>query len=101
MVASSTIMSWAVAMTARARPSRRGAAAPVLGEAATDGAAVLTSRAAVPLRAACCPVSGGVADKIISPSISSALNYRRDRSGVMVTVSARFFSAERTADQPP
>jgi hypothetical protein len=64
MVASSTIMSWAVAMTARARPSRRGAADPVLGEAATDATAVLTSRAAEPLKAAWCPVSGGVADKV-------------------------------------
>ncbi|HYB17454.1 MAG TPA: hypothetical protein VEF71_18565 [Streptosporangiaceae bacterium] len=54
-------MSWAVAMTASARPSRRGAADPVLGEAVTDAAAVLTSRTAAPL-SACCPVSGGVAD---------------------------------------
>ncbi len=56
MVASSTTMSWAVAMTARARPSRRGG--PVDVAAALDAAAILTSRV--------CPVSGDVADKTIS-----------------------------------
>ena len=66
MVASSTTMSWAVAMTARARPSRRGAADPELGVAASLAAAVATCRA-VPLSAACCPVSGGVADNVILP----------------------------------
>jgi hypothetical protein len=50
-------MSCAVAMTARARPSRRGGPAEVL--AALDAAAILTSRVAR-------PVSGDVADKTIS-----------------------------------
>jgi hypothetical protein len=58
MVASSTTMSCAVAMTARARPSRRGGE-PVDVPAALDAAAVLTSRADR-------PVSGVVADKKIS-----------------------------------
>jgi hypothetical protein len=31
--------------------------------AASDAAAILTSRADAPLSAACCPVSGDVADK--------------------------------------
>ena len=63
MVASSTTISCAVAMTARARPSRR-CGAPELGVAvAFDAAAVLTSRAVAPFSAAC-PVSGDVADKI-------------------------------------
>jgi hypothetical protein len=47
---SSTIMSWAVAMTARARPSRLG------------GCAVLAAPTAVP---GIIPVSDEVADKII------------------------------------
>jgi len=51
-------MSCAVAMTARARPSRRGGE-PVDVPAALDTAALLTSRVG-------CPVSGGVADKTIS-----------------------------------
>jgi hypothetical protein len=51
-------MSCAVAMTARARPSRRGGE-PVDVPAALDAAAVLTSRAGR-------PVSGVVADKKIS-----------------------------------
>jgi hypothetical protein len=50
-------MSCAVAMTARARPSRRGGE-PV-DVAALDAAALLTSRVGR-------PVSGGVADKTIS-----------------------------------
>ena len=60
MVASSTTMSCAVAMTARARPSRRGGA-PETPEAlaASDAAALLTSRVTR-------PVSGDVADKTIS-----------------------------------
>jgi hypothetical protein len=57
MVASSTTMSCAVAMTASARPSRR-VGAPELA-AASDAAARLTSRIAD-------PVSGDVADKTIS-----------------------------------
>jgi hypothetical protein len=36
---------------------------------AFDAAAVLTSRAAPPLRAACCPMSGGVADKVDLPKL--------------------------------
>jgi hypothetical protein len=51
-------MSCAVAMTARARPSRRGGE-PVDVPAALDAAAVLTSRVG-------CPVSGVVADKKFS-----------------------------------
>ena len=59
MVASSTTMSCAAAMTASARPSRR-VGAPELGVAvAFDAAALLTSRVG-------CPVSGDVADKTIS-----------------------------------
>jgi len=61
IVASSTTMSWAVAMTARARPSRRGGE-PVDVPAALDAAAVLTSRVG-------CPVSGVVADKTILPRL--------------------------------
>ena len=61
MVASSTTISCAVAMTARARPSRRGGEPADV--AAPDAAAVLTSRVG-------CPVSGGVADKTILPSLS-------------------------------
>ena len=61
MVASSTTMSCAVAMTARARPSRRGGE-PVDVPAALDAAAVLTSRAGR-------PVSGVVADKTILPRL--------------------------------
>ena len=57
MVASSTTMSCAVAMTARARPSRRDGAPEAA--AACDAAALLTSRVG-------CPVSGVVADKTIS-----------------------------------
>jgi hypothetical protein len=56
---SSTIMSWAVAMTARARPSRLGGCA-VLAAAAAPRAATAVPGAV--------PVSGEVADKII-PSI--------------------------------
>jgi hypothetical protein len=70
LVASSTTMSWAGAITARALPSRRGAAAvPEVGEAATGTAAVLTSRGRAPLSAPCCPVSGGVADKVSLPKL--------------------------------
>jgi hypothetical protein len=59
-------MSCAVAMTARARPSRR-VGAPELGVAvAFDAAAVLTSRTGAAPNAAGCPMSGGVADKTIS-----------------------------------
>ena len=73
MVASSTTMSCAVAMTASARPSRR-VGAPEPGVAvAFDAAALLTTRVG-------CPVSGDVADKTIS-LIEGALNHRRDRRG--------------------
>ena len=59
IVASSTTMSCAAAMTASARPSRR-VGAPELGVAvAFDAAALLTTRVG-------CPVSGDVADKTIS-----------------------------------
>jgi hypothetical protein len=61
MVASSTTMSWAVAMMARARPSR-GTAGSELSLAASGAATILISRADTPSGAACCPVSC-VADK--------------------------------------
>jgi hypothetical protein len=51
-------MSCAVAMTAKASPSRRGGE-PADFAAALDAAALLTSRVG-------CPVSGDVADKTIS-----------------------------------
>ena len=67
MVASSTTISCAVAMTASARPSRRDGA-PVPGlPAACDAAAVTTSVAREPFSAARCPVSCGVADKANLP----------------------------------
>ena len=60
MVPSSTTMSWAVAMTASARPSRR-VGAPELGVAvAFDAAAVLTTRVGGPVS------GGGVAGMTIS-----------------------------------
>jgi len=65
-------MSCAVAMTARASPSRRGGE-PEDGAATLDAAGRLTSRVGR-------PVSGDVADKTIS-LIEGALNYRRDRPG--------------------
>src|SRR5262244_3926998 len=70
MVASSTTMSCAVAMTARARPSRRGAA-PVDVAAALDTAALLTTRAV-------CPVSGDVADKTNLPNLG-VVNHGHDQ----------------------
>ena len=57
IVAPSRPMSWAVAMTARARPSRGGGVPEAV--AASDAAALLTSPVGQ-------PVSGDVADKAIS-----------------------------------
>jgi hypothetical protein len=72
-------MSWAVAMTARARPSRRGGAPedPETPDAPVPG--LVISRAC-----------GVVADKILS-LVSSALNYRRDRQTLQATRLACFF----------
>jgi hypothetical protein len=73
---SSTIMSWAVAMTARARPSRRGGCRVVAAVAADLAATAIPGVV---------PVSGEVADKII-PFVCE---FRAQSSSAVTTLARR------------
>src|ERR1700685_855992 len=90
-------------MTARARPSRRGGADPEPGVTESGPAAAVCGPA--PFSAACRPVSGDVADKVILPRFLGALCCRRDPEGPEVTGSAclvrPFFWPNGPYYQPP